>query len=37
MRYVEQPEPHVTFDEEYSTSKSKPLIEEKKIGCCVLL
>jgi len=37
IKYVEQPEPHVTIDEEYSTSQSKVLIQEKKSKCCILL
>ena len=36
-RYVDQPEPHLVFEEEIATSQSKTLIEEKKFKCCILL
>jgi len=37
MKYVKHPEQHIKFQEEYSTSQSKVLVEEEKSGCCVLL
>lgn len=36
-RYVDQPEPHLVFEEEIAPSQSKTLIEEKPSKCCVLL
>jgi hypothetical protein len=37
MTYVNKPEPHVAYEEEYSTSQRKVLVGEKKTGCCILL
>ncbi len=39
ITYTGNSEPHVSFQEEYSTSQSKVLIDEekKRFPCCVLL